>query len=32
MLVLSDSTFAVGYSNVIQILDATDYQTVKQEI
>jgi hypothetical protein len=32
MLVLPDNTLAVGYSNVIQIIDATDYQTVKQEI
>jgi hypothetical protein len=26
MLVLSDSTLAVGYSNAIQIIDATDYK------
>jgi Cft2 family RNA processing exonuclease len=32
MLVLHDNTLAVGFYNVIQIIDATDYQTVKQEI
>jgi hypothetical protein len=32
MLVLPDNTIAVGYSKVIQIIDAADYQTVKQEI
>jgi hypothetical protein len=32
MLVLPNSTLAIGFSYVIQIIDATDYQTVKQEI
>jgi hypothetical protein len=32
MLVLPDNTLVVGFSKVIQIIDATDYQTVKQEI
>jgi hypothetical protein len=29
ILVLPDNTLAVGFGNVIQILDSTDYKTVK---
>jgi hypothetical protein len=29
ILVLPDNTLVVAYGNVIQILDATDYKTVK---
>ena len=32
MLVLPDNTLTVGFSNVIQILSGSNYQTVKQEI